>query len=101
MGDIVLKQQGGKTLAHVPFDEIGEHAQENMGPDVIGCIHVHRTDIQNRPGAAESPLDAAWAPVGSDRPVGGYFQPLATILENLLPKNSNHGQEHSHMSFKN
>lgn len=33
---VIVKEQRGKRLAHVPLDIIGQHTEENMRADTIG-----------------------------------------------------------------
>jgi hypothetical protein len=33
---MIVEQNGSERLAHVPFEIIGEHAQQHMGADPIG-----------------------------------------------------------------
>ena len=64
---VVVEHHGRERLAHVPFEIVGEHAQEDMGADAIAGIVEDRPDFEiDRLGAAEGPLDMGQAFVGGD-----------------------------------
>ncbi len=66
-GIVVVEEQGFEPLAHVPFDVVGEHAQEDMSADAVGGIVVDGPDLEvDGLQAAEGALDRAQALVGAD-----------------------------------
>ncbi len=65
-GILVVEQHGLQFLAHVPFDVVGEHAQEDMGPG-LGAV-VDGTDLQiHGLQAAEGPFHRTQPLVGAHR----------------------------------
>src|SRR5436189_3526195 len=70
-GIVVVEQHGFETLAHVPFDMAGEHAQEDMGAHPGRQPMVDRAQVQiDGLEAAKGALDPGEALVGADHVVG-------------------------------
>ena len=62
--------------AHLPFDVVGEHAQEDVGADAVGEPMVDRPDLeidglQAAEGALDEPATCRRAPSGIIEGVGG------------------------------
>ena len=71
-GIVVVEEQRRERAAHVPLDVVGEHAEEDVGPDPAFEAVVDRAHLEiHGLVAAERPLDAAQALVGPDRLFGG------------------------------
>ena len=66
---VVVEQDGLERLAHVPFDVVGEHAEEARGRARGGAVRwIDRADLEiDGLEAAEGALDLAKAFVGADR----------------------------------
>ena len=43
---MIIEQQLGPSLPHVPDHVIAEHAEEDMGPDPVGEAMVDGTDLE-------------------------------------------------------
>ena len=43
---LFVEEQGGKLLAHVPFDIVGQHAQKHVSADAIGLVVKDGTHVQ-------------------------------------------------------
>ena len=55
---MVVEEDGSETLAHMPMDIIGEHAQKDMSADTIGEVVMDGADLQfGALEAAKSALD--------------------------------------------
>src|SRR6516165_926203 len=68
---VVVEQHGFETLAHVPLDMAGEHAQEDMGAHPGRQPMVDRAQMQiDGLEAAKGALDPGEALVGADHVVG-------------------------------
>ena len=71
---MVVEQNGCERVAHVPFEIVGEHAQEDMGAHAIRAPVEDRPDFEfDRLEAAEGALDPGEAFVGARPLVGGEF----------------------------
>ena len=65
---VVVVEHRGEARAHVPFDVVGEHAQEHVGADAILQPMMDRADVQiDRLQAAKRAFDLAEGFVGLDR----------------------------------
>ena len=70
--EAVLEQDGGERLSHVPFEVVGEHAQEDVGTDPVGAAVVDGADLEvERLHAAEGGLHRGEGLVGADGLFGG------------------------------
>ena len=67
---VVFKQQGSKAAAQMPFNMIGQQAQEQMPPQVGRCPDMERSHLEVRFQAAESPFDAGEVLVAGNDVVG-------------------------------
>ena len=64
----VVVEHGRQTLAHVPFQILGEHAQKHVGADAICQPVINRPDLQvDGLEAAEGALDQAQRLVAAHR----------------------------------
>ena len=43
---VIIEQDRSQRLAHVPFEIVGEHAQQHVGADPIGQAVVDRSDLE-------------------------------------------------------
>jgi len=65
---VIVEQDGGERLAHVPFQMIGEHAQEHVGAHAWADPMEDRTNVEvDGLEAAEGALDAGQALIGAHR----------------------------------
>ena len=70
-GIMVVEEQGSETLTHLPFNVVGEHAQQDMGAHPFGGAVVNRPDLEvHGLEASEGALDPVEALVGVHGPVG-------------------------------
>lgn len=68
---MVVEQQGGEALTHVPFDVVGEHAQQDVGTHALGGTVMNGPDLEvHGLEASEGTLDPTEAFVGVHRPLG-------------------------------
>ena len=63
---VVLEQERREAPAHVPLDVVGEHAEEDVGADVVGGIDIDGTHPEEVLDGAEGLLDTGEALVGFD-----------------------------------
>ena len=68
---VVLEQQRSQPPSHVPFDVIGEHAQEDMPAHVVLAVDVDRADPQMILARVEGAFHVGEALVGLDSGLGG------------------------------
>src|SRR5262245_147151 len=68
---VIVKQDGRQCLAHMPFEMIGEHAQEHVGAHARAGPVVDRTNFEVYGlDAAKGPFDTGQALVGAHRSGG-------------------------------
>jgi hypothetical protein len=69
---VILEEDGGEGLAHVPLEVIGEHAEEDVGAHAVGEAMVDGSDLEiDGLDRAEGALDEGEALVCGDRLGGG------------------------------
>ena len=68
---VVFKEEGSESAAHVPLEVVGEHAEEDMGADVLRGIDEDGAYLDEAFDGAEGMLDAGEAFVGGDGGVAG------------------------------
>jgi len=68
---VVVEEDGSEGLAHVPFEVVGEHAQQDMGADAVGAAMVDGADLEiDGLMAAEGALDPGELLVAGDNAGG-------------------------------
>ena len=67
---VVLEEEGGEPLSQVPLEVVGEHAEEDVGADVVGGMDEDGADLEGALDGAEGALDAGEALVCLDGGVG-------------------------------
>ena len=66
-GVMVVEEHGGEASTHVPFEVVGEHAQQDVGADPVGRIVMNGAHLEvDGFEATEGALDAAQAFVSGD-----------------------------------
>ena len=83
VGVVVLKQHWCQRPAHVPLDIEGEHAEEDVGADPVGLVHIQGTDIEIGLGVAEGALHGGEVLVGFDGGVGRDCLRIETGTNNI------------------
>ena len=59
-GVMVVEEQGGEASTHVPFEVVGEHAQQDVGADPVGRIVMNGAHLEvDGFEATEGALDPA------------------------------------------
>src|SRR5690242_10822123 len=65
LGIVIVEEDGGEAMAHVPFDIVGEHAEEDVGTDAVAEAVVDGTNLEiDGLDRAKGALDLAEALVG-------------------------------------
>ena len=68
---VLVEQDGGEPLAHVPFDVVGEHAQQHVSAHALGEVVVDGPHLEiDGLDAVEGALDPAQSLVGAHRVLG-------------------------------
>ena len=66
-GVVLIKEDRFEALAHVPFDMVGEHTEEDMGAHPPGEPVVDRANVEvDGLEAAKGSLDPGETLIGSD-----------------------------------
>ena len=64
---VIVEQDRGERLAHVPFQIVGQHAQHDMGAHPMAATMMDRPNLEiDGLEAAEGPLDLGELLVGPD-----------------------------------
>ena len=77
---VIVEQKRCESLAHMPLDVIGEHAEKDVGTDPIDQVMVDGADLEvNGLVAAKRPLDVAEVFLGTHRLLGVKHSALRLV----------------------